>query len=211
MTVRVVLIDSSVNPAHPHLAGAVLEAGPAFDSAGQRSDDAPLRDMLGHGTCAAAAIHELAPHAVLHVVRVFDAEPRCSFAALLAALRYSATISAQIVNLSLGTARASHAAACAEVVNALRPAALVAPLFFQGLPSFPGVLPGVYGVKEDEGVARDTPVLRQLGGRAVWHASPLPRALPGLSPQRNLHGASLAAANFSAWCAARLERGEALP
>lgn len=213
MIVRVVLIDSSVNPQHPHLAGALLEAGPAFEADGTRVDGVPLQDALGHGTCAAAAIHSLAPLAVLHIVRVFGAEPRCSFAALLAALDYAASVQAQLVNLSLGTARASHAAACEHAVNKLRGsgAALVAPLSFQGLPSFPGVLPSVYGVKEDASLPREAPVLRALGGRMVWHASPLPRALPQLPIERNLSGASLAAANFTAWCAARLARGEALP
>ncbi|MSR75501.1 MAG: hypothetical protein EXS14_08560 [Planctomycetes bacterium] len=213
MTVRVVIIDSSLNPEHPHLAGALLEAGPRFAADGSRTGAAPLHDALGHGTCTAAAIHSLAPQAVLHVVQVFETDPRCSFAALLAALEYSAGVGAQLVNLSLGTARASHAEACSQAVQRLRAAgaALVAPLSFQGLPSFPGVLPDVYGVKEDATLTREAPVLRALGGRMVWHASPLPRPLPNLPIERNLSGASLAAANFTAWCAARLERGESLP
>lgn len=210
--VRVVLIDSSVNAHHPHLAGAVIECGPAFDAEG-RPATAELRDQLGHGTAAAAAIHDLAPEAVLHVVRVFDDKPRCTFAALLAALEYSVSAGAAVVNLSLGTPLASHASACERVVARFKAAgiALVAPVSFEGIASFPGVLPGVFGVKEDATLPRAEPLEKDWGGRLMWHASPFPRALPGLAPARNLQGASMAAANFTGWLALRLGRGECLP
>ncbi len=209
---RVVLIDSSVNATHPHLAGAVLECGPAFDAEGQAAT-APLRDQLGHGTAAAAAIHDLAPSAVLHIVRVFDAKPRCTFTALLKALEYAADCGASVVNLSLGTPLASHAPACERLVARFKAAgvALVAPVSFEGIVSFPGVLPGVFGVKEDASLPREKPELKDWGGRVIWHASPFPRALPGLDPARNLHGASMAAANFTGWFAQRLCCGEAPP
>lgn len=209
---RVVLIDSSVNATHPHLAGAVIECGPAFDAEGC-AHTAPLRDQLGHGTAAAAAVHELAPEAVLHIVRVFEENPRCTFAALLAALEYALGAGAEIVNLSLGTPLASHAPACERLVARFKVAgiALVAPVSFEGIASFPGVLPGVWGVKEDAQLPRDAPVAKEWGGRLIWHASPFPRPLPGLDPARNLHGASMAAANLSGWLARRLVRGEGLP
>jgi hypothetical protein len=210
--IRVVLIDSSVNAAHPHLAGARIECGPAFDAEG-RATLAPLCDHLGHGTAAAAAILDLAPEITLQVVRVFEREPRCTFRALEAALHYSATCEATLVNLSLGTPLASHASACERLVVRLNNAgaALVAPVSFEGLPSFPGVLPSVFGVKEDAALPRAAPVQKDWGGRLLWHASPFPRPLPGLDPARNLRGASMATANLTGFLAKRLVRGEGLP
>ncbi|NIR78361.1 MAG: hypothetical protein GWO00_08270, partial [Gemmatimonadetes bacterium] len=55
--IRVAVVDSGVNVPHPHLPG--VAGGVAFDVEGRESGD--WVDRLGHGTAAAAAIHEKAP------------------------------------------------------------------------------------------------------------------------------------------------------
>ncbi|MXW18106.1 MAG: S8 family serine peptidase, partial [Acidimicrobiaceae bacterium] len=103
--VTVAVIDSGVNPAHPHVSG--VAGGVRIDLSGGVSED--WVDRLGHGTAVFAAIQEKAPEAEIHAVRVFDDRLRTSVRALVAAIDWAAERGVQVVNLSLGTVREEHA------------------------------------------------------------------------------------------------------
>jgi hypothetical protein len=95
--VLVGVIDSGVNPDHPQLAGAIVEAR-AF--AGQDP-----HDRLGHGT--AVAITALGPlGGRLLSARVTDDAHRPTLDAVIAALDWMAGAGARIINLSLGFTQA---------------------------------------------------------------------------------------------------------
>lgn len=103
MTVRVAIIDSGVDVAHPAFAGANLQSfsvepkGPGLSV--ERC--APL-DGSGHGTACAGIVHRLAPSAEIVSVRALSPEGRGSRDALLMALRFCVKEGIQVVNLSLG-------------------------------------------------------------------------------------------------------------
>jgi subtilisin family serine protease len=65
--VRVAVIDSGVNPAHPHVGG--VEGGVAITAEGEGQ---VYLDYVGHGTAVAGAIREKAPEASIFAVKVFD-------------------------------------------------------------------------------------------------------------------------------------------
>ena len=104
--VSVAVVDSGVNPAHPHV-GRVA-GGVRITLSGAEADD--HIDRLGHGTAVFAAIQEKAPEAELFAVRVFDDRLRTSSRALVAAIDWAAERGIRVLNLSLGTLRREHAA-----------------------------------------------------------------------------------------------------
>jgi subtilisin family serine protease len=67
--VKIAIIDSGVNPAHPHV---VSVAGGIRISINEAKSSTDYLDYIGHGTAVAAAIREKAPEAELYAVKVFD-------------------------------------------------------------------------------------------------------------------------------------------
>ncbi len=209
MSADVVLVDSGVNASHPHLRGRQVVPAATISPEGDLVLGVPQVDRLGHGTAAAAAILDLAPAATLHSIQIFHDEAACPFDHVLRAVAWALDRGADLVNLSLGTAELRWLDPLADLVAraAEGGTTLVAPASFRGLPSYPGMLPGVAGVVVDPAIPRDAPELRPDGLRAFWHASPFPRPLPNLPPSLNLSGPSLATANVTGFLAACLRSG----
>ena len=136
---RVAIVDSGVNFAHPHLqvpAEGVSLVGDGFD------------DPAGHGTCVAALVHWLAPDATLDAVRVLPADLRISGAELARGIALAVERGAAIVNVSIGTREPTHQDALASAVEAARrQGALVVAAALPGARSMlPAGLPGVVAV-----------------------------------------------------------------
>lgn len=181
---RIAVIDSGIHEGHPHVgavAGAVHFAG-----------DDPL-DRLGHGTAVAGAIREKVPQADLFAVKVFDRRLSATIDALLAALAWCREQRMDVVNLSLGTANPDHRA---QLEAAVRDNAVVV----SAAHMLPGSLEGVVGVEADESCPRDR--FRHRG--RLFVSSPFPRPIPGVPPERNLHGVSFAVANMTGFVALAL-------
>jgi hypothetical protein len=172
--VRIAVIDSGVHASHPHIS-PVAGGWPEND----------FLDRLGHGTAVMAAIQEKAPEAEYFAVRIFDRQLRTNIDTLLAAIRWSVDQGVDIVNLSLGTANPAHAEKFAPFVSR---ALLVSPAG-----AYPGDLPGVIRVTEDSKCPREE--YRRDG--ELFYASSYPRSMPGVPPERNLHGVSFAVANMT--------------
>ncbi len=193
---RVVLIDSGVAIDHPHVRECSVTLGRVFTDEGPTDDPAEHRDRLGHGTCAAAALLDIAPTARLVSLKVFDEEPNCPLPRLLAALDHALELEPAPgwVLLPLGVRDPGAKGAFEERLARAneRGIAVVSPLLRDALPSYPGSLPGAVGVLVDAALPRERPEKRD----GSWYASPYPRDLPGLSRDRNLQGASFAAANL---------------
>lgn len=104
--VRVAIVDSGVEGAHPAVGGRLV-ASVAVERAGDegwRVVDAPPDDVVGHGTACAGIIHALAPEAELVSVRVLGADNRGNGGAFATGLGWAVEASgAQIVNLSLSS------------------------------------------------------------------------------------------------------------
>jgi subtilisin family serine protease len=175
---RIAVIDSGVNPSHPHIA--------RIDGGWPENN---FLDRLGHGTAVTAAIQEKAPEAEYFAVRVFDRGLRTNIETLLSAIDWSIQNKMDIINLSLGTSNAAHAEKFAGFVPR---AIIVSPAG-----SFPGDLPGVIRVAQDPDCPRDQ--YRWEG--ETFYASSYPRPMPGVPPERNLNGVSFAVANMTGFVA----------
>lgn len=194
--VRVAVIDSGVNPRHPHITR--VSGGVCVQDDGT-IEPGDYIDCLGHGTAVLAAIQEKAPAADYFAVRVFRTALRTSAANLLAALRWCIEQKMDVVNLSLGTVNPAHAEAFAQMVARAADAGmlLVAAREANGQPCYPGCLPGVISVGLDWDCPRD----RYRFEDAVWYASGYPRPAEGIQPRRNVQGISFAVANMSGFVA----------
>lgn len=234
--IGVAVIDSGAHVPHPHL--PAIAGGVAFDLKGERSD--AIVDRLGHGTAAAAAIHEKAPDAELHIVKVFDRQLATTVPTLIRAIDWSIERGVRVVNLSLGTPHDFREEELRPVVErAVEAGVLVVSAYrFDGQLWYPGSMAGAVGVVMDASQDRDTVRTIEVGdeprvgeieagedpesadtarARArvraasshspatrVLRASPYPRPVPGVPPERNLNGISFAVANASGCLAARL-------
>jgi hypothetical protein len=189
----VAVVDSGANVPHPHL--AAIAGGIAIDFEGNVSDD--VVDRLGHGTAAAAAIHEKAPNAELWAVKVFDAELATTVSTLVKAIDWASERGCRIVNLSLGTPNEFREGELAPAVErAVQRGALVVSAFeHEGVRWYPGSIPGALGVVMDAAQPRDTIRVVEVDGQSVLAASPYPRPIPGVPAERNLNGISFAVAN----------------
>ncbi len=200
--VSVAVVDSGANVPHPHLPS--VAGGVALDFEGRASDD--FVDRLGHGTAAAAAIHEKAPHAELHVVKVFHGELATTVSTLVRAIDWATGRGIRLVNLSLGTPNDFRAPELAPAVERAVAAGTIVVSAFEhdGRRWYPGSMPGVVGVVMDAGQPRHTVARVSVGGRDALRASGFPRPVPGVPPERNLNGISFAVANATGVLAALL-------
>lgn len=200
MSVRVAVIDSGVNPAHPHV--RPIAGGVALTEKGL-SDD--YTDFLGHGTAVAGAIREKAPAAEIYSVKVFNYHLATSGHTLLHALDWCLDRRIEFVNLSLGTRNAGYIPAFAEKIARAQQlgVTIVSAYDVQGEPVYPGALSGVAGVLLDNSCPRDRYQEKDHAGRTLYAAAGYPRDIPGVPPDRNLQGISFAVANVTGFLAAR--------
>ena len=200
---RVAIIDSGVHASHPHVGG--VAGGIGIDETGTLHAD--FVDRLGHGTAVTAAIREGAPDAELFAVKVFDHVLSTNVASLLDGIDWAVQNGMHLVNLSLGTTNREHEAALASAVErAVRANVLIVAARDDGGQSWlPGNLAGVLPVEIDGALPRDQFRAARIGGVTVFRTSGFARAIPGVPPERNLHGISLAVANMTGLVARAIE------
>jgi subtilisin family serine protease len=195
--VRVAIIDSGVNPSHPHVAG--VAGGVAISPAGQT---ASYLDRLGHGTAVAGAIREKAPRAELFAVKIFDRSLTAALDTLLHAMEWSIDRGMHILNLSLGAIRQQHRDRFERILARAADArvAVVSARESAGRALLPGCLPGSISVALDWDCPRDCYYCSQESP-PVFFASGFPRPIPGVPQERNLNGISFAVANITGFAA----------
>jgi len=195
---RVAVIDSGVNPRHPHI-GSV--AGGASVGADGEVEEGVWTDLLGHGTAVMAAIQEKAPEAEYFPVRVFHDSLRTSASNLLRAIEWCIEQKMDVVNLSLGTLNRAHAHRFARTAEHAAEAGtlLAAAREADGQLCYPGCLPTVFSVGLDWDCPRNLYRFEKNGEDTVFYASGYPRSAPGVPRARNLHGISFAVANMTAF------------
>ena len=194
--VRIAVIDSGVHAAHPHVNG--IAGGVAIAPDGREDDD--YIDRIGHGTAVTAVIREKAPEAEIFAVKIFHDSLATRIESLVHALDWSARNGVHLINLSLGTSKPEHEQALRASVDHLlaRGIVLIAAHEDAGVRWLPGVLAGVTPVALDWNCPRDEYRTSTLpDGRTLFHASGLPRPIPGVPPERNLRGISFAVANVT--------------
>jgi hypothetical protein len=209
--VRVGVIDSGVNPRHPHISSPPqgVSIGTVCDAAETES----YLDILGHGTAVMAAIQEKAPDAEYFAVKVFHARLATKAALLFEAIEWCISQEMDVINLSLGTPNPDHLQTIANLSRAAfeRGIVLVSAREVNGQSYLPGSLPGVIGVRLDWNCSRNSYRVEQLDKGLVFYASGYPRPLPGVPPERNLNGISFAVANMAGFMARACEGSRRAP
>ncbi len=198
--VKVAIIDSGVNPAHPHVGGV---AGGARIVSGEEDGLNDYLDYIGHGTAVAGAIREKAPDAQLYAVKVFDRALTTNIETIIKAIAWCVENDMQVINLSLGTVNIEHREIMEQAVGRAEEngAVLVAAREMSGKPSLPGCLPSVIGVAVDWQLERDRYTVSRSGEDPVFIASAYPRDIPGVPRERNMKGISFAVANMTGFVA----------
>ncbi len=201
--VRVAVIDSGVNTAHPHITNV---AGGA--TIADQIEENVYLDRLGHGTAVMAAIQEKAPEAEYYAVRVFYSSLRTSVDVLAKAIEWCIDHGMHVINLSLGTPNPAHADRFRGLITsaARAGAILVSAHDANGTPALPGSLPGVIGVCLDWDCPRESYYSKETPAGLEFYASGYPRSLPGVPRERNLHGISFAVANMTGFVVRACER-----
>jgi subtilisin family serine protease len=194
--IKVAIIDSGVNPAHPHVGGV---AGGTKITSSEADSSNEYLDYIGHGTAVAGAIREKAPDAELYAVKVFDRALTTNVEAIIKAIDWCIDNQSDLINLSLGTVNAEHREIIEKVVTraAEKGTVLVAAREMNGRPSFPGCLKSVIGVAVDWECPRDSYRVSVADDSPVFAASAYPREIPGVPRERNLNGISFAVANMT--------------
>ncbi len=192
---RVAVIDSGVNPRHPHISG--VAGGVSINAQGALTEGDYL-DRLGHGTAVMAAIQEKAPRAECFAVRIFHDALRTSSVSLHRALEWALDERMDVINLSLGTRNPAHAELFRPLVERAADAGVAV---VSAHDCYPGCLPGAFAVDLDPQCARDRYSLRG----ETFVAAGYPRDAPGIPRERNLQGISFAVANMSGFAARLLE------
>jgi hypothetical protein len=214
--IRVAIIDSGVNPRHPHIVSCAGGVGIGNSAADPSANDSPANvvenagienapsplpydDFLGHGTAVTAAIQEKAPGAEYYAVKLFDRSLSTSIDLLTEAIEWALDQRMDVINLSLGTRNANHIARMEPLVKrALEQGAiLVSARESDGHLCYPGSLPGVLSVGLDWEIDRNRFRIEDSDSASVFYASGYPRSLPNMPRRRNLHGISFAVANMS--------------
>ena len=182
--IRVGIIDSGVNPAHPHLAGGGAIRGALIGL--YQNTDGDFLDFLGHGTAVAAAIRSHCPDAELYIAKVFDKTLNTRAEVILRAIEWCVSQHVDLINLSLGTNNPAHREAFEHWASKVT--------LVSAAGSLPGGLPHVITISEDAALQRDQ---WRRTGPLTFAASGRPRPIPGRSEEENLGGVSFAVANFT--------------
>jgi hypothetical protein len=198
--VKVGIIDSGVNPAHPHVGGV---AGGARVSSADADNPNDYLDYIGHGTAVAGAIREKAPDAQLYAVKVFDRALTTNIEIIIKAIDWCAANGMDIINLSLGTTNDEHRDVIERAVARAteKGVVLVAAREMLSKTSLPGCLPSVIGVAGDWESSRDRYGVGRSSDDPVFIASVYPRDIPGVPRERNMKGISFAVANMTGFVA----------
>jgi subtilisin len=116
--VTVAILDTGVEATHPALEGAVTSCHEVAPQ-GRSFVCRPVTDgdLVGHGTACAGIIHQLAPEAELHSLRVIGRSSSGTIDQLIFGLRWAIREGFDIVNLSLGTVQKTQLVALQELVD----------------------------------------------------------------------------------------------
>jgi subtilisin len=147
--VKVAVIDSGIEAAHPAVGGRVsryvsVGEGPE----GLTYDTKPHEDAFGHGTACASIIRSLAPDCDLYSVRVLGPRLTGRGSVFAAGLRWAIENGVHVCNLSLGTSKKDYFGVLHELADLayFRNVVLVASANNIPRPSFPGLYASVISV-----------------------------------------------------------------
>jgi subtilisin family serine protease len=107
--VRVAVVDSGIDTAHPDLVGKVKDSVEIVAADGRLEFRPSISgDQAGHGTACAGIIASIAPDAELYSVKVLGSQGSGSGEMFLVGLDYAIKQKFHVINLSLGTTKSEY-------------------------------------------------------------------------------------------------------
>jgi subtilisin family serine protease len=116
--VRVAILDTGIDPAHPAFAGRIVgtwdfisgDADASEQPDGLDNDgDGLVDEAVGHGTHVAGVVSLTAPRCELLIARVLDSDGRGDVMSVASGVRWAIDHGARVINLSLGMLKNSDA------------------------------------------------------------------------------------------------------
>ena len=158
--VRVAVVDSGVDGAHPAVggvAGGVAVEADASTPTGVRLDEGPHEDIFGHGTACAGILRGLAPDVELFSVRVLGSKLTGRAYVFAAGLEWCIEHDMNVVNLSLSTVSEDWYAGFHELCDLAANAGIVVVAAMNNVrkPSYPSEFSSVLSVAAMPGHDRE--------------------------------------------------------
>lgn len=204
--IKIAIIDSGVNPVHPHVQG--VEKGLSFfrNDKNQIIQTNDYIDTIGHGTAIAGIIRKKAHFAKLYAIKIFYEKLATQVSVLMAALNWAIDNDMHIINLSLGTRQPEYkkdlmkicARAYKKNIFIVSSAKDHSDIIF---PSVFKTVTGVYWNKECD----ETSFTYHPNSPIEFGAHGRPRPIPGLAQEDNFSGSSFAAAYMTGNIALKLK------
>jgi subtilisin family serine protease len=151
--VRVCIIDSGVDEAHPAV-GPIQGAVAVHEIDGELSVAADDEgDLYGHGTACAGVVRKLAPDCEIHSVRVLGGDLTGTGTVLVHGLRWAIERGFEVINLSVSTTKSRFAADLRELTDLayFRGSLIVASAHNMPVESFPWRFSAVLSVGSHSG------------------------------------------------------------
>ncbi|WP_419656159.1 peptidase, S8/S53 family [Desulfosarcina variabilis str. Montpellier] len=199
MSIDIAIIDSGINPTHPHVQGVAGGVSFDFNGKGRIIEKECFEDRIGHGTAIAGIFREALPTARIWALKVFQDDLTASSRLLLASLDWAVRADMKIIHLSLGTEREADHWPIEKLCQKAHQKGQLITAAARGCNDtvYPARLDTVIGTYWDK---------RCKPGTIMYHPNyPIefgawghPRPLPGLDQRKNFCGSSFAAAHLSA-------------
>lgn len=151
--VRVCVVDSGIDPAHPRVGQIRASLAVAEVDGDLQVVPDSGGDLFGHGTACAGIIRELAPDCELHSVRVLGGDLTSTGDVLVRGLRWAIDERFDLINLSLSTTKQRVAAQLRELADLayFRNVSIVASAHNMPVDSYPWRFPSVLSVGSHDG------------------------------------------------------------
>lgn len=107
--IKVAVIDTGIDVDLPALEGKLVKSSKWKDFIDGGAPGESIGNYKGHGTAVAGIVLQVAPNATIMPIRVLNGDGRGNLADVIKAIDWAITKEADIINLSLGSYKKSHA------------------------------------------------------------------------------------------------------
>ncbi|MBI3600132.1 MAG: S8 family serine peptidase [Nitrospinae bacterium] len=197
--VKVALIDSGINPYHPHVNGIAGAVRIGIDkSKCIYCSDTDLFDRIGHGTACAGIICKIAGEVKLYSIKVFDESLSTYTSVLIEAIKWSVENKVSIINMSLGTHNKRYLSGLRDICRrAHNEGIIIVAAGKQGKEAgYPAAFSETIATTSD-GNCREGEFFYDETASIKFLASAKPRPLPNIFDTFNFHGDSFSAPYYS--------------
>ena len=198
MSIDIAIIDSGVNPSHPHVQGVAGGLTFVLDREGRPTATAGFDDRIGHGTAITGIFKEKLPSARIWAAKIFQSDLTASSKLFFAALNWAIDADMKIIHLSLGTEREQDRQPLARICQAAHQKGIIILAAARGYDDlvYPAVFKTVIGVYWKK-TCKPGDMIFHPDNPIDFGTWGYPRPLPGLDPKHNFCGNSFAVAYVS--------------